>query len=966
MTGVFLFYGFGELLPIGSDSDVGEASWVVNPATGASGSGGAGGFNAASGSGGNGWSESAANDPAREVSLAPFPPQLTHPVPFPAEPGSPDPVSPPPPIASFYSQIERAESLHARNMELAEDLQRIQEMQRALEDERDPYRGRELAARIDWEVHKLEGKVARNRALDMVRDAQLNIWRQGLDQELHVPRARRVLEPYSERDALRAGLPEMRPFGEAKFLSGHQTLQLMRKKALWGKGKRVCCLVTLPAFQRCLEDGPDAAERQPGSRFPTGRGTGDGHLKAHHDLQRLKSRLRRRQHRLKLPIPFLTNLLLGGTGEIARSPMGSKTTYHRSPTYSKKMVPEPTGSSFSQGQRAAAPCRSSGAYGRTAGTCIRGILLNRRNIPIMSMPIESMLLAVNSNFLVFSVSSDDMMGQVFASLVPTVAAAESAIGLAIFVITFRVRGTTFKVTLDGRIQAIQEESQQFPNPNEVVPPESNEQQRLLRISLRICGTVVESLPMARCAPKCEKTVQALLCRNLNVKSATLTNATSSRRIRFQDDLVTKFYTLVGNQFAYSCISKAERVEFIRESLVVLRMPPRQFFPILIAAGKRLGSPFPEKAGALCIDYRALNKLALLPLLLVPRHFESRLRPGSLSSSSIPHPFAQTTNKLRKNELLSQLKKEYAASLLATDALESISAVVLSAQPVAGLVCVVNGFGGIRCLRSSMCQSSERARSRWQAEGRGASTLGIPIGPSRCFSNASGILILHFPLRLRKRTGLECCADVTVLDLGMGASQKYECRKLQCAPRSVHWDRASKGANPFTPEAQGKQSNSIATKAFCRLSFPSLSSLSKVKQLACYKLGSGTGEDGWIRILQRIDRNIRFLTSVPIKWEMGNIGKMGLGIRFRSGHEATDSICGRETEGIEGASSPALYSTDAMKLEKEERAAFQEEPVTPARMPGWNGSTPPFEVGVRAFRPAFFDRSSPGSAAPSSP
>ncbi|XLT04668.1 hypothetical protein HN51_043417 [Arachis hypogaea] len=72
---------------------------------------------------------------------------------------------------------------------------------------------------------------------------------------------------------------------------------------------------------------------------------------------------------------------------------------------------------------------------------IRGILLNRRNIPIMSMPIESMLLAVNSNFLVFSVSSDDMMGQSFASLVSTVAAAESAIGLAIFVITFRVRGT---------------------------------------------------------------------------------------------------------------------------------------------------------------------------------------------------------------------------------------------------------------------------------------------------------------------------------------------------------------------------------------------------------------------------------------------------------------------------------------------------------------------------------------------
>ena len=82
-------------------------------------------------------------------------------------------------------------------------------------------------------------------------------------------------------------------------------------------------------------------------------------------------------------------------------------------------------------------------------------------------------------------------------------------------------GKTFKEALDGRIESIQEELQQFFNPNEVIPEESNEQQRLLRISLRICGTVVESLPMARSAPKCEKTVQALLCRNLNVKSATL-------------------------------------------------------------------------------------------------------------------------------------------------------------------------------------------------------------------------------------------------------------------------------------------------------------------------------------------------------------------------------------------------------------------------------------------------------------
>lgn len=57
------------------------------------------------------------------------------------------------------------------------------------------------------------------------------------------------------------------------------------------------------------------------------------------------------------------------------------------------------------------------------------------------LPIELMLLAVNLNFLVFSVYLDDMMGQLFALFVLTVAAAESAIGLAILVITFRIRGT---------------------------------------------------------------------------------------------------------------------------------------------------------------------------------------------------------------------------------------------------------------------------------------------------------------------------------------------------------------------------------------------------------------------------------------------------------------------------------------------------------------------------------------------
>ncbi|CAN6447687.1 unnamed protein product [Victoria cruziana] len=103
-----------------------------------------------------------------------------------------------------------------------------------------------------------------------------------------------------------------------------------------------------------------------------------------------------------------------------------------------------------------------------------------------------------------------------------------------------------------------------------VPLESNEQQRLLRISLRICGTVVESLPTARCAPKCKKTVQALLCRNLNVKSATLPSATSSRRIRLHDDIVKGFHFSVSERFVPGCALKASIVELIREGLVVLR------------------------------------------------------------------------------------------------------------------------------------------------------------------------------------------------------------------------------------------------------------------------------------------------------------------------------------------------------------------------------------------------------------
>ena len=70
-----------------------------------------------------------------------------------------------------------------------------------------------------------------------------------------------------------------------------------------------------------------------------------------------------------------------------------------------------------------------------------GLYLNRKNIILMLMSIELMLLAVNLNFLVFSVYLDDMMGQLFALLVLTVAAAESAIGLALLVVYYRVRGS---------------------------------------------------------------------------------------------------------------------------------------------------------------------------------------------------------------------------------------------------------------------------------------------------------------------------------------------------------------------------------------------------------------------------------------------------------------------------------------------------------------------------------------------
>jgi len=70
-----------------------------------------------------------------------------------------------------------------------------------------------------------------------------------------------------------------------------------------------------------------------------------------------------------------------------------------------------------------------------------GIFLNRKNIIIILMAIELILLAVNLNLVAFSGALGDLTGQVFAMFVLTVAAGEAAIGLAILVIYFRARGT---------------------------------------------------------------------------------------------------------------------------------------------------------------------------------------------------------------------------------------------------------------------------------------------------------------------------------------------------------------------------------------------------------------------------------------------------------------------------------------------------------------------------------------------
>ncbi len=72
---------------------------------------------------------------------------------------------------------------------------------------------------------------------------------------------------------------------------------------------------------------------------------------------------------------------------------------------------------------------------------VLGIFLNRKNIIVILMSVELILLAVNINFVAFSTYLGDLVGQVFALFILTVAAAEAAIGLAILVVYFRNRGT---------------------------------------------------------------------------------------------------------------------------------------------------------------------------------------------------------------------------------------------------------------------------------------------------------------------------------------------------------------------------------------------------------------------------------------------------------------------------------------------------------------------------------------------
>ena len=80
---------------------------------------------------------------------------------------------------------------------------------------------------------------------------------------------------------------------------------------------------------------------------------------------------------------------------------------------------------------------------------VAGIFINRKNVIVLLMCIELMLLAVNFNFIAFSHQLGDLSGQVFVFFILTVAAAESAIGLAILILLFRNRGSINVEDMDG-------------------------------------------------------------------------------------------------------------------------------------------------------------------------------------------------------------------------------------------------------------------------------------------------------------------------------------------------------------------------------------------------------------------------------------------------------------------------------------------------------------------------------------
>jgi len=72
---------------------------------------------------------------------------------------------------------------------------------------------------------------------------------------------------------------------------------------------------------------------------------------------------------------------------------------------------------------------------------ILGLVFNRKNILIIIISIELMLLAINLNFVIFSIYLDDSLGQLFVLFILTVAAAESSIGLAILIAYYKIKGT---------------------------------------------------------------------------------------------------------------------------------------------------------------------------------------------------------------------------------------------------------------------------------------------------------------------------------------------------------------------------------------------------------------------------------------------------------------------------------------------------------------------------------------------